>query len=208
MSCSSCKDGLCPDNEGGFIPCTFCGRTYEEAIPFFEVHKDPKYELVPVRNDDLHEIRRCFWHYPFLRPDTLVNVTSWVNELYNSQAYDLVKIQEIDGKAPVWYGHFDVLGPVMGLHAYKPVDTTLNLRIWMRIGAMALDYSFKIWDVRKVMTAAPVDMIGYNKMIVMLGFQLEGRLREAEVYKGKPVDQFLYGILKHEFYGEGNDDGT
>lgn len=26
QTCRSCESGLCPDNNGGFIPCTICGR--------------------------------------------------------------------------------------------------------------------------------------------------------------------------------------
>lgn len=29
--CFSCKNGLCPRKDGGFLPCTFCGRTGAEG---------------------------------------------------------------------------------------------------------------------------------------------------------------------------------
>ncbi len=28
-SCPSCESGLCPDGNGGYIPCTICGNTVQ-----------------------------------------------------------------------------------------------------------------------------------------------------------------------------------
>jgi len=172
-----------------------------ELVPFTEFHPEPLYELVQIEEDDLPEVRRCFWKYKWLRPDTVKSVTLWVKELYDSASIDFVKIQTIDKKAPVWYGHFDLLGDVMGIHAYKPVDTRLDLVQWGRIGSMALDYCFKIWDARKIMTSVPECFYGYIRMVESLGFIREGYLREAQVFNEKPVDMLLYAILRHEFYG-------
>lgn len=30
IGCPSCRDGLCPDDKGGYIPCTICGNTVQQ----------------------------------------------------------------------------------------------------------------------------------------------------------------------------------
>jgi len=47
------------------------------------------------------------------------------------------------------------------------------------------------------------EVIEYNekaqKLVEMMGFTLEGRLRQAKYFEGKYYDILRYGILKHEF---------
>jgi len=47
------------------------------------------------------------------------------------------------------------------------------------------------------------EVIEYNekakKLVEMMGFTLEGRLRQAKYFEGKYYDISRYGILKHEF---------
>jgi len=171
-------------------------------IPFVEVATKPLYELVQMERDDLPEVRRCFWKYDYMRPDQMgCTVSAFVQALYDSDKIDLVKIRKVDSGPVVWYGHYDLQGgDVLGLHAYKPVDQRLNLWTWHRIGCMALDYAFKIWEARKIITTVPVVSKGDTRMIENLGFVKEGCLREALTFRKIPMDHYVLGILRSEFY--------
>ncbi len=62
-----------------------------------------------------------------------------------------------------------------------------------------MDYAFGELNLYRL----EAEVLEYNekaiKMVEMLGFTLEGKLRQAKYHKGKYFDIFRYGILKHEF---------
>jgi RimJ/RimL family protein N-acetyltransferase len=69
----------------------------------------------------------------------------------------------------------------------------------MKILETMMEYAFGKLNFYRL----EAEVIEYNKkaikLVEMLGFTLEGRLRQAKYSEGKYFDILRYGILKHEF---------
>lgn len=62
-----------------------------------------------------------------------------------------------------------------------------------------IDFSFEKLCVHRLSaTVDPLNM-GSSKVLEKCGFKLEGHLREHEIFEGRYLDSFIYGLLNREY---------
>lgn len=62
-----------------------------------------------------------------------------------------------------------------------------------------LNFSFDIAHARRITLIASNPRI--CRLYERVGFQMEGIMRKAAMYDGKPEDIYIYGLLKEDYYG-------
>jgi ribosomal-protein-alanine N-acetyltransferase len=62
-----------------------------------------------------------------------------------------------------------------------------------------LDFGFESLQVHRVWASCVADNLGSIRVLTRLGMRQEGRLREAEFFKGRYWDTLIFGILEREW---------
>ena len=64
-----------------------------------------------------------------------------------------------------------------------------------------LAFGLRELRLHRVWASCVADNLGSARVLTRLGMRLEGRLREAEFYKGRYWDTLIFAILKDEWQG-------
>ncbi|MDE1548827.1 GNAT family N-acetyltransferase [Jeotgalibaca caeni] len=90
-------------------------------------------------------------------------------------------------------------------HKHAEIGYVLNKRYWgkgyMTEAATALlQLAFESMKLEKVYACHDADNVSSGKVMIRLGMQREGILRQHRIHKGKRIDTVYYGILRDEYY--------
>ncbi|MGB2694113.1 MAG: GNAT family protein [Dehalococcoidia bacterium] len=69
-----------------------------------------------------------------------------------------------------------------------------------------VDMGFREWGLHRISSWCIADNVASARVLERLGLRLEGRLREADFFKGRWWDSLLYGLLVDEWSGSGLSD--
>jgi ribosomal-protein-serine acetyltransferase len=62
-----------------------------------------------------------------------------------------------------------------------------------------LEFGFVNLELHRIELRCVTTNTGSVRIAERLGFKLEGELRDSEWLDGRPVNHFMYGLLRHEF---------
>jgi [ribosomal protein S5]-alanine N-acetyltransferase len=99
----------------------------------------------------------------------------------------------------------------IGLHNINWIDRSAELSVLLgekdywgkglfsEAGKLMIDHGFKILNLHRIYSGIITENIGAIKAVEKMGMTREGTLKEAVFSNGKYVDDYLYGILSHQF---------
>jgi len=151
----------------------------------------------------------------FLTPEKLREI--WMEAKHHDVLFD----DQIDGKAKpflhvlsapnsTWFEvyHIEQNKPVGMLYMNRILpcfDGFGHFAFWDNVGAgrenlilETLRYVMKKYELPRVSTEVPVYQRGTLRMVKRLGFMKEGERRNGVLYKGKWMNQALFGMLREE----------
>jgi len=84
-------------------------------------------------------------------------------------------------------------------------DTAFQGRgIAYHAGRQFIDYSFKRFNLNKIYLYTEEQNEKAQRLFERLGFTREGLLKEDLIYMGRPINRYIYGLLREVFYREEN----
>ena len=139
----------------------------------------------------------------FLTAYTIKHVGRYNDTIRNSSPQDVAA--RIRLSAPTSYELGDWQGVASFFPIYPGHDAAAHVAVWdplfMRrpqFGRFIFKHVFSRWHLRKIYTCIPEPHRLANQLAERMGMTLEGRLRHAFMYNGKPVTGMYWGMLKEE----------
>jgi len=160
---------------------------------------DSEVSLGKFYSSDIRKLVVLGQYYPFMFEDPIDDPMNHTTELVRGST-SLFFTMRWRNKVIGYTALAPILYKYAVLHCWCKKGVRVRKEKIIKAMRLPIEFGFAELKLHKVITSAPVEAKGINKVVREIGFVLEGVLRENAFFGGEPHDANIYGMLRRDLW--------